>query len=159
MLSDEGFTVVTGGGIGVSESVSKGAKENNGQAIGIAMEMDGKAQLNKYLTRSLVTHFPFTRKLLVTAPSKGFVFFPGRMGTLHQLFEVLALVQTHKMSKLPILLYDSKFWQPLDTFIKEVLVEKFGTIASEDEELYKIVDDEEEIVQILRDFRSKEIII
>ncbi|PJA89850.1 MAG: hypothetical protein CO137_02040 [Candidatus Magasanikbacteria bacterium CG_4_9_14_3_um_filter_32_9] len=154
-LAQEGLAVVTGGGIGASEAVSKGVKEAGGDAVGIVMELKGEVPLNEFVTRSMVTTFPFVRKLLVTAPSKGFVFFPGRLGTLHQFFEVLALIQTGKMAKLPIILYDTEFWGSLKVFIDKVLVEKFGTINAEDAELYQIVDDEEEIIQILKDSRKE----
>ncbi|MCF6276599.1 MAG: TIGR00730 family Rossman fold protein [Candidatus Magasanikbacteria bacterium] len=154
-LAEEGFAVVTGGGIGAAEAVNKGVKEAGGDSIGIAMKLNDKAPLNEYVTRSMVTSFPFVRKLLVTAPSKGFVFFPGRLGTLHQLFEVLALVQTGKMAKLPIILYDTEFWGPLKEFIRKVLVEQFKTINSEDLDLFHIVDNEEEIVEIIKKSRKE----
>jgi predicted Rossmann-fold nucleotide-binding protein len=97
--------------------------------------------------------FPFTRKLVVTTPSEGCVFYPGGFGTLHQLFEVLTLIQTKKMSRVPVILVDHTFWGPLHTFIKEVLVHDVDTINDTDDELYQIVDSEESVFRVMAEFK------
>jgi len=154
-LSNEGFSIVTGGGSGIAEAANKGAMEAGGESLGINMEVGGKAKLNSYVTRSIVFKFPFTRKLIVTAPSKGFIFFPGGFGTMHHFFEILTLMQTKKMSKIPILLFDHDFWSPLHSFIKKVFVHGFETIADEDDELYQIIDDTDTALKLIKDFRNK----
>jgi len=148
-LVDHGFSVVTGGKYGIAEAVNKGAYEAGGASYGLGMDVGGHRELNPYLTQSMLFRFAFTRKLIVTAPSKGFVFFPGGFGTLHQLFEVLTLIQTKKMAKRPIILYDREFWQPLHEFIKTTMVHDVGTVSDEDDELYQIVDSVEAIHKIL----------
>jgi uncharacterized protein (TIGR00730 family) len=148
-----GYTTVTGGSMGIAESVNRGAFEVGGTSIGLGMKIADKPFLNKFLTNSLSFIFPFTRKLIVTAPSHAFVFFPGGLGTLHQLFEVLTLMQTKKMPRRPVILFDHKFWEPLHTFVKEVLVHDVETIASEDDELYQIVDNVESIMHVIEEWR------
>lgn len=155
-LVSNGYTIVTGGGVGISEAANKAAMEHGGESVGIAMKMGNSAPLNTYLTKSIVFQFPFTRKLIVTAPSKAFIFFPGGFGTLHHLFEVLTLVQTGKMHPVPIILFDSQFWKPLDTYIRSMLDTHMQTISSADVDLYRIIDDEEEIVQVINTFRKKD---
>ncbi|MBD3311413.1 MAG: TIGR00730 family Rossman fold protein [Candidatus Magasanikbacteria bacterium] len=154
-LSKKGFAIVTGGASGVAEGANKGAMEAGGQSLGIGMEVSDKARLNPYVTKSIIFKFPFTRKLIVTAPSKGFIFFPGGFGTMHQLFEVLTLIQTKKISKVPVLLYDHKFWQPLHSFIKKIFVHQLETVGDEDDEIYQIVDDIDSIVKIIENSRRK----
>ena len=147
-LAQGGYAVITGAGKGIAEAANKGCIEQGGDSIGIAMHIGENPILNNYLTKSIVMRFPFTRKLMITAPSKAFVFFPGGLGTLHQLFEVLTLIQTKKIPSLPIILYDHEFWGPLHAFIKEKLVHEFETVSTKDTELYQIVDDVNTIVQI-----------
>ncbi len=151
-LGGLGYTVVTGGGYGIAEAVNRGAFEVGGTSIGLGMKLGDKPNLNHYLTRSLSFLFPFTRKLIVTAPSYAFVFFPGGFGTLHQLFEVLTLMQTHKMPRRPVILYDHAFWLPLHAFIKEHLVHDVDTVGPEDDELYQIVDDVNGIMRALEEW-------
>jgi len=106
-------------------------------------------RVNPYINRSIGFQFPFTRKFIITAPSKAFVFFPGGFGTFHQLFEVLTLMQTKKMPKLPIILIDHEFWGPLHMYIKKVMVHDEMTIHDEDDELYQIVDTIEAAMKII----------
>jgi uncharacterized protein (TIGR00730 family) len=155
-LAKSGHAVVTGGATGIAEAANKGALEMGGESYGIGMEVRGKSRINQYVNKSITFRFPFTRKLIVTAPSKGFVFFPGGFGTLHQFFEVLTLIQTEKMQKIPIILYDSAFWKPIETIITDMLAKKFKTISKKDAELFKIVDDVDDILNIVTTFRNKQ---
>src|SRR3989338_2813193 len=148
-MAQAGYTVVTGGKFGIAEAVNRGAFESGGESIGLGMEVQGHAELNPFLTKSLLFKFPFTRKLIVTAPSTAFVFFPGGFGTLHQLFEVLTLMQTKKMQRRPIILYDREFWQPLHEFIKTVFVHDVETVSDPDDELYQVVDEVDSIMAVL----------
>lgn len=153
--AQKGFSVVTGGGPGVMEAANRGAFESGGNSIGINMRFGARERVNPYVNRSIGFQFPFTRKLIITAPSKGFILFPGGFGTLHQLFEVLTLVQTRKMQKIPIILYDHKFWEPLHLFIKKIFVHNFETVDDVDDELYQIVDEVDDIMDIIQNFRQK----
>ncbi|PIR04179.1 MAG: hypothetical protein COV59_03270 [Candidatus Magasanikbacteria bacterium CG11_big_fil_rev_8_21_14_0_20_39_34] len=149
-----GYTVITGGKYGIAEAVNRGAFHEGGRSIGIGMEVAGHKEVNSYLTDSIIFKFPFTRKLIVTAPSDAFIFFPGGFGTLHQLFEVLTLMQTSKIKKRPVILVDHKFWLPLHKFIKKVLVHDVDTVSDEDDELYQIVDNEEQIFEVISEWKS-----
>lgn len=154
-LARDGYTIVTGGSTGVGEAANKGAMEAGGQSFGIGLEVFGKETMNAYVTKSISFKFPFTRKLIVTAPSKAFVFYPGGLGTMQHLFEVLTLIQTEKMQKIPIILFDRAFWGPLEAHIEAMLRDKLKTIAPDDTSIYTVVDTEEEALQIITDFRSK----
>ncbi|MBU0596561.1 TIGR00730 family Rossman fold protein [Patescibacteria group bacterium] len=154
LLANDNFTVVTGGSSGVAEAANKGALEVGGKSLGIAMTVGGKTRVNPYVSKSIVFQFPFVRKVIITAPSKGFVVFPGGLGTMHQLFEILTLIQTKKMQKIPVILYSHKFWQPLQEFIKKKLVHDLKTIGDEDDELFQIVDDVETAVDLINKSRK-----
>lgn len=149
LIAQKGFSVVTGAKSGTAEAANKGAFEMGGTSIGIGMRVGKSAEVNPYLNKSILFYFPFTRKLVVTAPTKAFVFFPGGLGTMHQLFEILTLIQTKKMPPVPVVLYDRTFWQPLHEFIKKILVHDVKTIADKDDELYHVVDDVESVMKIV----------
>ncbi len=156
-LADGGFSVMTGGGPGIMEAANKGCFERGGQSIGINMRFGSRERINPYVKRSIGFQFPFTRKLIITAPAKAFVFFPGGFGTLHQLFEILTLMETKKMERVPVILVGHDFWEPLHTFIKESLVHKYETISDEDDESYQIVDTVDAAMDIIADFRKNTI--
>jgi uncharacterized protein (TIGR00730 family) len=160
-LARQEVPVITGGQTGVAEAVSKGAYELGGTVLGIDLkrprsnkkkDIEKMIQAQRYFTRKINFKFPFTRKQIVTLPSKAFVVFPGGFGTLHQLFEILTLLNTQKMERLPIVLYDRDFWQPLHEFIKKVLVHEVQTVSDQDDELYQIVDEPESIVNAINNF-------
>lgn len=146
LLASSDYAAVTGGGPGTMEAVNKGAFESGGESIGINMRFGFKERINPYVKKSIGFQFPFTRKLIITAPSDAFVFYPGGFGTLHQLFEVLTLMQTKKIKKMPVILYNHKFWEPMHKFIKTTMVHELETVGDEDDELYQIVDDVESIM-------------
>ncbi len=153
-LAVEKFVTVTGGSDGIAEAANKGAFEAGGESVGIGMEVHGRSKMNSYVNKSIIFKFPFTRKLIITAPSKAFVFFPGGFGTMHQLFELLTLIETKKIAKIPILLYDRKFWEPLDKFIKQIFDKKFETINDDDTLSYQIIDDVKTLVSTVKQFRN-----
>jgi len=154
-LAENGYATVTGGADGIAEAANKGAMTAGGESYGIGLTVNNEQRLNDYLNKSIMFKFPFTRKLIVTAPSKAFVFFPGGFGTMHHLLEVLTLIQTGKMQKIPIILYDSAFWAPFNKFIEQVLNKKFHTISPSDASLYTVVDDIDDAMKIINKFRKK----
>jgi hypothetical protein len=149
VLAKNKFTTITGGGPGIMEAANKGAFEAGGESIGINMRFERGERRNNYLTRSISFYFPFVRKLIITAPSKGFVFFPGGFGTLHQLFELLTLIETKKIEPLPIILYGSRFWQPLLDFIHKLYAD-FKTISQEDELYIRVIDRPQDVLEYLK---------
>ncbi len=148
ILGRNQHTVITGGGPGVMEAANKGSFEAGGESVGINMRFGNRERSNNYLTKSIDFFFPFVRKLIITAPSNAFVFFPGGFGTLHQLFELLTLQETKKMDPLPIILYGREFWQPLVEFI-HTLHKDFKTIDQSDETLIRFIDSPEEILKFV----------
>ena len=147
-LAKSKHAVITGGGPVIMEAANKGAFDNGGESYGINMRFERGERVNNFVTKSIGFFFPFVRKLIITSPSKAFVFFPGGFGTLHQLFEILTLIETKKLAPMPILLYGKEFWQPLLDII-ESLHSQFHTINASDEELVKVIFRPEEVTQYL----------
>ena len=143
------YAVVTGGAIGIMEAGNRGAFEAGGDSLGLNIELPNEQNFNEYLTDHMEFHYFFSRKVCLSFSAETYVFFPGGFGTLDELFEILTLVQTGKIEKVPIVLVGSYYWNNLDSFIKENLL-KNGKIDPEDINLYTITDNEEEVIDIIK---------
>jgi uncharacterized protein (TIGR00730 family) len=87
--------------------------------------------------------------------SQGFVVMPGGFGTLDEMFEAITLIQTKKIAKFPIILVGTEFWTGLMDWVKAVMIDKFKNASPEDLNLFKIVDNEDEVVEVLDTFYKK----
>lgn len=150
IAGDLGYSIVTGGGPGIMEAGNRGAYEMGKPSLGLTIKLPMEQYTNKYVTESIPFYFFFTRKVLMAYSAEAYLYFPGGFGTFDELFEILTLVQTGKISKVPIILVGEKFWEPLDKMIRQTMLTEFKTISQEDLDLYKILDDEDEIVEIVR---------
>jgi len=149
-LAKKKFTVVSGGAGGIMEAASSGAQKGGGKSIGITHKFDDKEMLNSYVSRSIGFNFPFVRKVILTAPSKLFVVFPGGLGTLHELFEILTLEQTDKMGPVPIVLFGSDYWGPLVDTIRTKLARQYKTIAPADVDRFHVVDSVADVMKLAK---------
>ncbi|MCC7469615.1 MAG: TIGR00730 family Rossman fold protein [Bacteroidetes bacterium] len=150
LASEADCMVVTGGGPGIMEAGNRGAYEEGKPSLGLTINLPHEQNTNQYVTEDIPFYFFFTRKTLMAYSAEAYLYFPGGFGTLDELFEILTLVQTEKISKLPIVLVGKKFWEPLDSFIRQALLAENQTISEEDLKLYTILDDEDEIVNIVK---------
>ncbi len=144
------YAVVTGGGPGIMEAANKGAFEAGGASIGFAIKLPNEQYKNKYLTDHVIFEYFFTRKTLLFCSAESYIYFPGGFGTLDELFEVLTLIKTDKIPRVPIILVGKEFWQPLLDYIKKELFEETKTISEEYLGIYKIVETEDEIINIIK---------
>jgi len=149
LLAQNGFTTITGGGPGIMEAANKGAFEAGGESVGINMRWENGERINNYVTKSTGFFFPFVRKLIITSPSKAFVFFPGGFGTLHQLFELLTLMETKKIPLVPVILVGSDFWKPMIEYF-HLLFHEFKTIGLNDQDLVKVTDRPEDVIKYIK---------
>jgi uncharacterized protein (TIGR00730 family) len=143
------YSVFTGGGPGIMEAANRGAFENEGQSLGMAIELVEVQTKNKYLTDNLDFYYFFSRKVCMSFSAEAYIFFPGGYGTLDEFFEIVTLVQTGKIQKMPIILFGKKYWNNVDAFLKSQLLE-IGAIDPEDVNLYTITEDEDEAMNIIK---------
>src|SRR5262245_48158762 len=134
------FVVCSGGGPGIMEAANRGAKEAGGKSIGLNIRLPFEQAPNRYITRDLVFdfHYFFMRKFWFAYLAKALVIFPGGFGTLDEMFEILTLAQTRKLSKkLLVVLYGTEYWD--EVLRLDPLVE-WGAINQEDLSLLCRVD-------------------
>lgn len=144
-----GHSVITGGGPGIMEAANKGAFEAKGNSIGLTIKLPKEQVTNPYLTHQMGFHYFFSRKVCLSFSSEAYIFFPGGFGTLDEFSEILTLIQTHKIPKVPIVLVGDEYWKAMDVFIKDHML-KNEMIDLEDMHLYQITEDEEKIIEIIR---------
>jgi len=151
IVRELGYAVVTGGGPGIMEAGSRGAHEANGRSLGLTIRLPMEQQSNPYLTDSVDFYYFFSRKVILSFSADAYLFFEGGYGTLDEFFEIVTLIQTKKIDKVPVILVGKKFWKPIDKFIKKSLCNKYKTISPDDLNLYTVTDDEDEIIKIIKD--------
>jgi len=151
-LSEKGYTIISGGGQGIMEAANRGAVEGKkGKSIGLNIVLPEKQPPNPYVKELLEFRYFFCRKVMFVKYAKAFIIFPGGFGTFDELFEVITLIQTHLVKKVPIILVDKEFWAGLDHWLHKV-VKTHGCVFDEDIALYNLVDTPEEAVKIVEDF-------
>ncbi len=154
LLAENGYTVITGGGPGIMEAGNRGAYEGGGNSIGLDIELPTEQRRNAYVKKGIGFHYFFTRKVMLSASAQAYVFFPGGYGTLDEFFEIITLIQTKKMEVVPVVCLGYDFWQPLNEWIKQVMLAEHKTIEASDLELYKVVDNASDAFKIIK--QSKE---
>ncbi len=151
MLGKDGFAVVTGGAAGIMEAGNRGAFETGADSVGLNIELPREQESNKYLTDSLNFHYFFTRKVMLTYAAEAYVYFPGGFGTLDEFFELITLIQTNKIRRVPIVLVGKDFWQPLLDYMEKVVYEGYKNIDEKDMKVYQLVDNAKDAFKIVQD--------
>lgn len=142
--------ICTGGGPGIMEAANRGAHDAGALSIGLNIELPHEQHVNPYVTPDLSFQFQYfaLRKMHFAMRAHAMVAFPGGFGTLDELFDILTLKQTGKMSGMPVLLFGRSFWENVinfDTFIQH------GTISPDDVKHFIVVDTPEEGWQVMVD--------
>ncbi len=143
-LAKNKFTVITGGGPGIMEAGNVGAFKVGGKSVGLNIQLPFEQKLNPYTTDSLNFDFFFSRKVMLTFASEVYVYFPGGFGTLDEFFEIVTLIQTKKIERIPVVLYGKDFWDPIVAVFEKTLLKKYKTISKEDMDLFHVVDSVDE---------------
>lgn len=142
------FVALSGGGPSFMEAANKGAHRAKSRSIALSMMLPGESLPNRYVTPELTFQFHYfaIRKMHFLLRAKALVAFPGGYGTMDELFEVLTLMQTKKIERIPLLLFRKAFWKNTINF--EGLVEE-GTISAEDLNLIQFVETAEEAWDVI----------
>ena len=156
-LVDAGYGVITGGGPGVMEAGNRGAQDRDGVSVGLNIELPFEQNHNEYINPDTCLNFDyfFVRKVMFVKYSQAFVVMPGGFGTMDELFEALTLMQTNKITKQPIVLYDSAFWSGLLDWFKETMLDKYKTIGENDNDLFRLADSPEEVIEHIQGYHNK----
>ena len=150
VVKELNYAVVSGGGPGIMEAANKGAFEAGGDSLGLIIKLPVEFKGNQYLTDFREFRFFFSRKVMLSFSAETYIFFPGGFGTMDELFEIITLIQTKKIPRVPIVLVGKKHWNKVDEFIRETLFKEIKAIDEEDMDIYKILDSDDEIIDIIR---------
>ena len=143
------FAVITGGGGGVMEAANKGASEAGGTSAGLNIQLPFEQKPNTYANIRLEFKYFFIRKVMFIKYATAYIVMPGGFGTLDELFEVVTLVQTHRIKPLPVILVDSQYWGGLKAWIEtRLLADK--KVSEKDMAIIQVLDDPEEIVDYVK---------
>jgi len=150
LLSDAGFSVVSGGGPGVMEAANKGAFEGKSLSIGLNIQLPHEQKANHYQDISQSFRHFFARKYMFVKVAAAYVVMPGGFGTLDELLEALTLIQTGKSPRIPLILVGTEFWAGLlDWFRERLVAEKM--IDPGDVDLIQVIDEPEGVVAAIFD--------
>jgi len=144
------FVVASGGGPGIMEAANRGATEAGGKTVGLNIRLPFEQGANDYITEGLhfEFHYFFMRKFWFAYLAKALVIFPGGFGTCDELFEILTLAQTDKLSKkIAVILYGREYWEKV---INLEPMAEWGAIAEQDIELLHWADTPDEAFGQLR---------
>ena len=137
------FVVCSGGGPSIMEAANRGAQDVGAESVGLNIVLPHEQAPNIYVTPELSFQFHYfaLRKMHFLLRARAVAVFPGGFGTFDEFFELLTLVQTGKVEKMPILLFGKSFWERVINF-EELMLE--GVISPKDLDLFKFVETAEE---------------
>jgi uncharacterized protein (TIGR00730 family) len=148
LLSDAGFSVISGGGPGLMEAANKGAHGGKSPAIGLNIMLPFEQSGNEFQDVAVDFRYFFARKMMFVRFASAYVILPGGFGTLDELSEVLTLVQTGKSRRIPIILVGGDFWRGLMDWMQNTLVGE-GMIGAADMDLLQVIEEPEAIVEAI----------
>ena len=154
MLSDSGFTVISGGGPGLMEAANRGEFAGKSPSVGLNIHLPHEQITNEFQDIALSFQHFFARKVMFVKYAKAYVVMPGGFGTLDELVEALTLIQTGKSVRMPIILVHKPFWVGLVDWFKQTLIAQ-GMISPEDLELFKVVDEPQEVLDAIFGFYER----
>lgn len=150
IVKETGYSIITGGGPGIMEATNLGAKEAGGMSLGLNIQLPNEQHINPYATDSMIFKHFFTRKAMLTFEAEAYVFFPGGFGTFDELFSILTLMQTKKISRIPVILFGKDFWNPVREMMQTNMLDNHHTIENKDLELFVITNSVDKVVDIIK---------
>ena len=146
-IAKHGVAVITGGGPGIMEAANRGAALAGGKSVGLGIELPHEQGLNQWVNLGMSFRYFFVRKTMFVKYSSGVIVCPGGFGTFDEMFELLTLVQTHKVMSMPNVLYGTEYWRGLFEWLTST-VQDHGMISPLDPSLVLITDDPDEAVEV-----------
>lgn len=149
IVQETGYTVVTGGGPGIMEAANRGAYEAGGKSVGMNIILPHEQKMNEYLTANIRFYYFFIRKVALSFSAEAYIYFPGGFGTLDEFFEIVTLIQTRKIPRVPIICVGKDYWTNV-LKLSETLRDEFKVITPGDEKIFHITDSDDEVVEIIK---------
>ena len=153
-IAKAGYAVITGSGPGLMEAANKGAQRAGGHSIGLNIHLPCEQKPNKYVDTVLGFRYFFVRKVMFVKYAKAFVILPGGYGTLDEFFEAITLIQTERIAKFPVILFNSQYWKPLLKWLKKT-VYGHNHVDQADLDLFVLVDEPKEVAQVIKKYYAK----
>ena len=153
-IAKAGYAIITGSGPGLMEAANKGARRAQGHSIGLNIHLPCEQKPNKYVDTVLGFRYFFVRKVMFVKYAKAFVILPGGYGTLDEFFEAITLIQTERIAKFPVILFNSQYWKPLIEWLKST-VYRHGNVDQADLDLFILVDEPKEVARAIKKFYAK----
>ncbi len=151
LLAKEGFSIITGGGPGLMEAATRGARRAKGYSIGLNIQLPLEQKPNPYIDTLISFRYFFVRKVMFVKYAKAFVIMPGGYGTLDEFSEALTLIQTMRIQRFPVVVFGSEYWNGMLKWLKETVLPT-GAIDEQDMEIFQVTDDPKEVVRTIKKF-------
>ena len=148
LLSEQGYTIMTGGGPGIMEAANRGAHEAGGPSVGCNIILPHEQAPNRYVDRVVTFYYFFVRKMMLVKYSYAFIILPGGLGTLDELSEAMTLIQTGKLYDFPVILMGKDYWKGFQDWLEGTLV-KSGAVSRENLAFLHITDDPAEVLRLI----------
>ncbi len=145
-LAQKGYSIITGGGSGMMEAANRGAQEAGGCSVGLNIDLPMEQVVNSYVNVPVGFRYFFVRKVMFIKYALAVIIMPGGMGTMDECFEVVTLIQTQKIRKIPVILVGREYWKELLDWMKKRMV-KQGMLDQAELAIFKIMDDTDAIVK------------
>lgn len=147
LIARRGYATITGGGPGIMEAANRGAAEAGGVSVGLGIELPHEEGINEWVNLGMSFRYFFVRKTMFVKYASGAIVFPGGVGTLDELFELITLMQTQRAPRRPVALFGTAYWAGLVSWLRDTLLAE-GMVSEEDFSLAKLTDSAEEAVAI-----------
>ena len=156
MLARKGFAVITGGGPGIMEAANRGAREAGGPSVGLNITLPQQQPANPYANIRMDFRYFFARLMMFVKYACSFVCFPGGYGTLHEFFNSMSLIQTHKAQRFPVILIGSEYWSGLVDWMRRTMLDEAAPkVDAKDLNLFTVTDDLSQVVAIVEKTRAR----
>ena len=139
LFTEAGYAVMTGAGPGIMEAANRGAFDKGGKSIGLNIELPNKHKPNQYVDKLLNFRYFFIRKVMFVKYSTALVILPGGFGTLDEFSEVITLIQTKKIIKIPVVLVGKDYYSGLINWFEMTLL-AHGKIEKEDLDIFTLME-------------------
>jgi uncharacterized protein (TIGR00730 family) len=149
LFARSGFAVITGGGGGVMEAANRGAQKEPGTSVGLNIRLPFEQKPNPYADLKLEFNYFFIRKVMFIKYAMAYIGMPGGFGTLDELFEVITLIQTHRIKPFPVILVGSEYWTGLTDWITSRLLSE-QRISPNDLDIFQVLDEPQEILDAVK---------